>query len=99
MSQGYMIGVPPGGVAFSDINDVVDAHLSAMTMGRIGQRYALVSANLSYRDAAYLFARINKTRGPLLDIPGPTAGVDRLTNRKLLSGVGACTAFNQQIPG
>jgi len=49
-----MIGVPPGGVAFSDINDVVDAHLSAMTMGRIGQRYALVSANLSYRDAAYL---------------------------------------------
>jgi dihydroflavonol-4-reductase len=71
MSQGYMIGVPPGGVAFSDINDVVDAHLNAMTMGRIGQRYALVSANLSYREAAYLFARINKTRGPLLDIPGP----------------------------
>jgi dihydroflavonol-4-reductase len=71
MSKGSMIGVPPGGVPFSDINDVVDAHLNAMTMGRLGERYTLVSANLSYRDAAMVFARINQTKGPLFTIPGP----------------------------
>ena len=70
MSRGSMIGVPAGGVAFSDINDVVDAHLNASTMGRAGERYALVSANLSYRDAALIFARINNTRPPLFTIPG-----------------------------
>ena len=70
MSRGSMIGVPAGGVAFSDINDVVDAHINAGTMGRAGERYALVSANLSYRAAALIFARINHARPPLFTIPG-----------------------------
>ncbi len=70
MSKGYMIGVPPGGVPFSDINDVVDAHLNAMTLGRTGERYTLVSANLSYRDAALAFSRLNGAHGPLFTFPG-----------------------------
>jgi dihydroflavonol-4-reductase len=71
MSKGFMIGVPPGGVPFSDINDVVDAHVSAMSMGRSGERYTLVSANLSYKEAALIFSRMNGTRGPVFTIPGP----------------------------
>jgi dihydroflavonol-4-reductase len=70
MSRGSMIGVPAGGVAFSDIQDVVDAHLNAGFMGKAGERYALVSANLSYREAALIFARINNTKPPLFTIPG-----------------------------
>jgi len=77
LSKGKVIGVPPGGVTFSDINDVVDAHVNAMTMGRLGERYALVSANLSFKDAAAIFAKVMGTRPPLMVIPGPlvvTAG-------------------------
>ena len=30
MSKGKVMGVPPGGVTFSDITDVIDAHVSAI---------------------------------------------------------------------
>lgn len=70
MSKGCMIGVPPGGVTFSDINDVIDAYLKCINQGRAGQRYALVSANLSFKDAAVIFARLNDARPPLFKVPG-----------------------------
>jgi dihydroflavonol-4-reductase len=71
MSKGNLIGVPPGGVTFSDINDVVEAHINAMTMGRPGERYALVSANLTFKEAAAIFSKIMGTRPPVMVIPGP----------------------------
>ncbi len=71
LAKGSLIGVPCGGVTFSDINDVIDAHVNAMTMGRTGERYALVSANLSFKDAAKVFARVQNVRPPLFEIPGP----------------------------
>lgn len=71
MSKGNLIGVPSGGVTFSDINDVVDAHINAITMGTIGERYALVSANLTFKEAAAVFSKVMGTRPPLLEIPGP----------------------------
>jgi len=70
MSKGALIGVPPGGVTFSDINDVVDAYVSCLERGRFGQRYALVSSNLSFKEAAYIFAKLNGARPPLFKIPG-----------------------------
>ena len=70
MSRGNLIGVPSGGVTFSDINDVVDAHVNAMTMGRVGERYALVSANLTFKEAAAVFSKLMGTRPPLLELPG-----------------------------
>jgi len=71
MSKGNLIGVPAGGVTFSDINDVVDAHVNAIDMGRVGERYALVSANLSFTEAAAIFSKVMGTRAPLLELPGP----------------------------
>jgi dihydroflavonol-4-reductase len=71
MSKGNLIGVPAGGVTFSDINDVVDAHVNAIDMGRVGERYALVSANLSFKEAAAIFSKVMGTRAPLLELPGP----------------------------
>ncbi len=69
LAKGALLGVPKGGVTFSDINDVVDAHVAAIEKGRIGERYALVSANLSYRDAAKIFSSIHGVRPPMFEIP------------------------------
>jgi dihydroflavonol-4-reductase len=69
MSKGWMIGVPSGGVTFSDINDVVEAFIHCINKGKIGQRYAVVSANLSFKEAALIFAKLNSLRGPLFEIP------------------------------
>jgi dihydroflavonol-4-reductase len=70
MSKGRSIGVPRGGIPFSDINDVIDAHINCIEKGKIGERYVLVSANLSFKDAALLFAKIYNVRAPLFEIPG-----------------------------
>ncbi len=69
MSKGFMLGVPAGGTPYSDIVDVVDAHLNAIDSGRSGQRYSLVSANLSYKEAGNLFASIYSCRPPLAVLP------------------------------
>jgi dihydroflavonol-4-reductase len=69
MSKGWMIGVPSGGVTFSDINDVVEAYIHCLDKGKIGERYAVVSANLSFKDAALVFAKLNSLNGPLFEIP------------------------------
>jgi dihydroflavonol-4-reductase len=71
MSKGRMLGVPPGGIPFSDINDVVDAHINCIQEGKIGERYVLVNANLSFKDASRLFASIYNVRAALFEIPGP----------------------------
>jgi len=69
MSKGWMIGVPSGGVTFSDINDVVEAYIHCLNKGKVGERYAVVSANLSFKDAALIFAKLNSLNGPLFEIP------------------------------
>ncbi len=69
MSQGWMVGVPSGGVTFSDINDVVEAYIHCLNKGKIGERYAVVSANLSFKDAALIFAKLNSLNRPLFEIP------------------------------
>lgn len=69
MSRGNILAVPSGGIPFSDINDVVDAHIAAMTLGRSGERYNLVSANLSFMDAARVFSSIYKTAPPKMLLP------------------------------
>ena len=69
LSKGFMLGVPAGGTPYSDIVDIVDAHLNAIDLGRAGERYSLVSANLSYREAGELFAKIYSCRPPLVTLP------------------------------
>ena len=70
LAKGALVGVPRGGVTFSDINDVVDAHVNAIEKGTPGERYALVSANLTYKEAAQTFAKVQGVRPPLFEIPG-----------------------------
>ncbi|MBK9144105.1 MAG: SDR family NAD(P)-dependent oxidoreductase [Candidatus Melainabacteria bacterium] len=70
MAKRSLIFVPPGGVTFSDINDVVDAHLAAIEKGRTGERYCLVSANLTFADAARTFARVSGVKANIVTVPG-----------------------------
>ena len=70
MSRGRSLGVPSGGIPFSDINDVVEAHINCIKKGMTGERYVLVSANHSFKEAARLFADIYHVRTPLFEIPG-----------------------------
>lgn len=58
LSRGYWKAVPRGGIPFSDILDVVDAHVAAIDRGLPGQRHNLVSANLTFMEAASIFASI-----------------------------------------
>jgi len=69
LSKGFLLGVPAGGTPYSDIVDIVDAHVKAIDLGRAGERYSLVSANLSYKEAAQLFAKIYSRRPPLMVLP------------------------------
>lgn len=68
MSSG-LLAVPGGGIPFSDIVDVVEAHLSAIEHGRAGERYVLVSANLTFMEAAAIFASIYGVRRPSFTLP------------------------------
>lgn len=70
LAGGWLLGYPSGGVMFSDLEDVVDSCLSALTKGQIGQRYVLGSANMTFHDAACLMAEIASGRKPIFQIPG-----------------------------
>ncbi|MBI4534334.1 MAG: NAD-dependent epimerase/dehydratase family protein [Candidatus Melainabacteria bacterium] len=70
MSKGWLIGWPAGGVTFCDIEDVIEAHMNAMSKGRVGERYVLGSANLTYREAAEVLSKVLGSRRPSFEIPG-----------------------------
>jgi dihydroflavonol-4-reductase len=71
MSRGRSLFVPRGGIPFSDINDIVDAHIKSLDRGRSGERYCLVSANRTFKQAAQTFAALYGGRAPLFEIPAP----------------------------
>jgi dihydroflavonol-4-reductase len=71
MSKGASLFVPRGGIPFSDINDIIDAHMSTFDKGRSGHRYCLVSANRTFKQAAQAFASIYGGPTPLFEIPAP----------------------------
>lgn len=97
ISKGWLLGVPPGGVTFSDINDVVAAHINALTMGRTGERYALVSANHTYKEAAMIFAKVIGGRQPMFEIPGPILVAAGSMAENLLPSFGINPPVTRQV--
>jgi dihydroflavonol-4-reductase len=69
IASGLLLGCPSGGVMFSDIEDVISAHLAAMTRGTPGHRYVIGNANLSYIDAARSFSSVFGSRPPKFLLP------------------------------
>ncbi len=71
MAGGWLLGYPLGGVMFSDLEDVVQTSINALAAGRVGERYVIGSANVSFRDAANMLAEVLHGRRPLFAVPGP----------------------------
>lgn len=70
LESGWLLGYPLGGVMFSDLEDVVNSCINALTKGRSGERYVLGSANLTFKDAADKLAGVLSGKKPCLPIPG-----------------------------
>lgn len=70
VSNGVLMGYPTGGVMFSDIQDVVNTTINAMTMGRPGERYIVGSANLKFQHAAATVSKIIGSKPPVFPLPG-----------------------------
>lgn len=77
--EGKIPYYPAGGVGFVDIEDVVNAHIAAWKQGETGERYNVISENLSYKG---LFDRIatfahshSRTAQPLDRWVGRVVGV------------------------
>jgi dihydroflavonol-4-reductase len=66
--------IPPGGVNYVDVADVVAGHIAAAERGRAGERYILGGHNLSHRQAVATIARVVGVPPPRLPLPGALLG-------------------------
>jgi len=96
MSKGSLIGVPPGGVTFSDIDDVIRAEVACIERGKAGERYVIVSANLTYMEAAAIFAKVAGARPPLFAIPGPLISLAGFLSEDILPAFGIIPPLTRQ---
>lgn len=62
-------GVPPGGVNYVAVDDVVAGHIAAAEKGRSGERYLLTGENLTHRQLTHTVARIVGVQPPGWDMP------------------------------
>jgi dihydroflavonol-4-reductase len=69
MYRGQVPGIPPGGVNYIDVADVVAGHIAAAEGGRSGTRYILGAHNLTHRQAATIIAQVIGVRAPRFPIP------------------------------
>lgn len=70
LAKGRLMGYPEGGVTFTDINDVIQTSVNAMTMGRPGERYVVGSENLTFQEAANVVSKVIGSKPPTFPIPG-----------------------------
>jgi dihydroflavonol-4-reductase len=67
--RGWLPGLPPGGSGVVDAEDVAAALCRAMAEGETGQRYVLVSENLTWHAMAAALARAFGVRPPTRTLP------------------------------
>lgn len=58
-----------GGMAVVDVEDVVEGCLRAWMRGRVGERYLLISENLTFHEIGRRFARLLGRSGPQVVLP------------------------------
>lgn len=68
--RGAMFGSFGGGLGVVDVRDVAAIAEKALTGGRVGERYLLVGANLTYRDVLRLIGRHSGRRVYPWRVPG-----------------------------
>lgn len=62
--------IPPGGVNYVDVADVVAGHIAAAERGKNGARYILAAHNLTHDQAVRVIARVVGVPPPRLRVPG-----------------------------
>jgi len=62
-------GVPPGGVNYVAVQDVVAGHIAAADKGRPGERYLLTGENLTHRQLMDTVARVVGVEPPRWNMP------------------------------
>lgn len=62
-------GIPPGGVNYVAVTDVVAGHIAASEKGRRGERYILGGENLTHRQLIDSVARVVGVRPPRWNMP------------------------------
>ncbi len=85
-ARGLVRFVPPGGVNYVAVSDVVAGHIAAARRGRVGERYILGAHNLSHAEAIPIICRVVGRPPPRLKIPGwvlPPAAVAVRMSRSL----------------
>ncbi len=96
MEKWPFVFVPPGGVTFCDINDVVEAHISAIKNGSAGSRYAIVSANLTFKEAAEIYLKTFQKKKPIFVVPAPILIAVSLMLEFFAYIIGKEPTFNRQ---
>lgn len=61
--------VPPGGVNYVDVADVVAGHIAAAERGRTGERYILGAHNLTHQQAGAIIAEVVGVELPRFHMP------------------------------
>jgi dihydroflavonol-4-reductase len=69
LCRGLVPVIPPGGVNYIDVADVVAGHIAAAERGRLGERYILGAHNLTHRQALETIARVLGTSPPSVRLP------------------------------
>lgn len=69
VAQRRVPAVPPGGVNYVAVEDVVAGHIAAAEKGRSGERYILSGENLTHRQLLDIVARVVGVKPPRFDIP------------------------------
>ena len=97
MAKGGLVGFPRGGVTFSDIQDVVQSCVNAMTMGRPGQKYVIGSANMTFQNAANTVSKIVGSKPPLFAIPGPISELAGAACEAIFPVLGLTPVLTRQV--
>ncbi len=61
--------IPPGGINYIDVADVVSGHIAAAERGRVGERYILGAHNLTHKQAGVIIADVVGMPLPRLHLP------------------------------
>ncbi len=65
----WLVPVPSGGIAVTDVRDVARMHLAAAERGRTGERYILNTANYSQREWMGMIADVVGVPRPFFTVP------------------------------
>src|SRR6185436_5686010 len=69
LQRGLGLVAPPGGSTLCDVRDVADIHVTALQMGRSGQRYILGGPHVPHIELMRLFAEAVGAPRPRLVVP------------------------------